>query len=259
MYTSSQEIVSIKRTQKIILVYGNMQIPGFVVKKRNETFIILSCNDVVDLKTGRVSIMASSDKPSNSCLGWMVKGKKSVVRVVSKDGCCVSGLNGKTIMKIVADLNKTFKVKHSWLDDHSHVTIAGHSVRLAILSLIKHGKTWYQLNGFNLTKKGQTAVACFMSLKTNDFITFIKKTAISDSPVDKDLRELIPVLIDKKVWHKKLRNTLCNILKKNIESILWFDFIFYLPKEYTGTGVGKILGGLQSSIIRHTAVLFKCT
>lgn len=244
------------KTTKIILKWKTFKIPGFVVnsdpfKDVAEITIILSCNNVVNMKTGKINIYASSDKPSNSCLGMSIKKKKSVVRVVSKDGCCHGLITGTNIMEIVHEINKYFGIKKSVLDDHSHITIGGHSVRLAYLSLIKYSKTWYEKNGYKLIN--EEAKKKFESLSTDSVIAFLrteKKGIKSSDKIQKDLKNLIPVFSDQKYYHPIFRKTLLNIINEDIKNILWVDFIFKLPEPFR-YGVGKQLYLLQESLVRH--------
>lgn len=68
------------KSVKIFFKWKKLKIPGFIVKSDplkdgTETTFILSCNDVVNMKTGKINIYASSDKPSNTCLGMSIKKK----------------------------------------------------------------------------------------------------------------------------------------------------------------------------------------
>lgn len=213
------------------------------------------------MKTGKINIYASSDKPSNTCLGMSIKKNKSVIRVVSKDGCGTDIVTGTNIMEIVHEINKVFGIKKSWLDDHSHITIGGYSVRLALLSLIKYSKTWYEKNGYNLTKKGYDAKKKFMTLSTNNVVNFLNKCQTikpTDNKFSKqisnDLKNLITVFLDPKYYNKTFQSTLRNIINANIKNILWFDFIFKLPNPFR-FGIGKQLYTLQENLVRHNWTL----
>ena len=229
----------IKKPQKIVLLYSKeMKIPGFIVKNGPETTIVLSCNNVVNMNTGRMSFYASSDKPSNACLGLSIKNRKSIVRTVSKDGCCISSITGTSIMKIVHCINKKLGIRKSQLEDHSHVTIGKYSVRLAILSLIKYSKTWYEKNGYQLTKKGKKLKKKFILLSTNNVIKFLNKCQTiktNDEKIkslQKDLKNLIPTFLDKKYYNRSFQKTLQNIITTNVKNILWCDFILnYLNRS----------------------------
>lgn len=250
------------KSVKMIFQWKKLKIPGFIVKSNpfkdgNETTIILSCNDVVNMKTGKINIYASSDKPSNTCLGMSVKNNKSIIRVVSKDGCGTETITGTNIMEIIHEINKVFGIKKSWLDDHSHITIGGYSVRLAILSLIKYSKTWYEKNGYKLTKKGYAAKKKFTTLSTNNVIDFLNKCQTIQpannkfsKQIHEDLKNLIPTFLDKKYYNKSFQKTLRNIIKEDIKNILWFDFIFKLPNPFQ-FGIGKQLYSLQENLVRH--------
>jgi hypothetical protein len=234
---------------EINLNYKDFVLPGYVVfREKSVTVVFSSDSNVVDLKTGKIDAQVSTDGPTNACFLMNIDKKKrartSRIGIISKTGC-VANLTGTFLMNLVHDINKILNIETSKLEDRSHILIGGFNIRLALISIIKHGKTWYEKQGFSLNSVGDLAKKRFLTLETNQVLGFLEKVKNCDVS---HLIEMFSGDQKQKLFHKTLRK----LFEDDVESALNFDYVFYLPDKCVKQNkVGKILINLPKKIIDH--------
>jgi len=62
---------------------------------------------------------------------------------------------------------------------------------LALLSIIKHGKTWYQRQGFTLNDKGLRAIKRYMRVNLRDAMILVHDVLKTSRKYKSDANELI--------------------------------------------------------------------